>query len=255
MRRLMQVYRYNMILIVKNWYILMFGFLFPLAMSFLISRQEGAGLPASAQIQVNTSIVLLFFNIIPLSSTYIGYAAIFSNEIEHEIPLRMELFAVSQKQTIGARALGYLTFNIVSSVVYFVIEGVFLGMTRPHAGGIAVIVLIMIVMNVLLFLLAHALCLIFRGFSKTYAVVMSSYFAMMFLSGMMGIEPEQLPGAANMISRLIPFSYAIEVFPKLWAGAAVNIMPLIQSMLFFGMLSCIILAGALAKIRRGKPAA
>ena len=76
------------------------------------------------------------------------------------------------------------------------------------------------------------------------------YFVIMVLCGMMGIQTDQLPGFLQKIAALLPMSYVSSDFIDLWQGGSYNFMPLIQSFLFMGAISGILLLYANYKNRR-----
>ena len=72
----------------------------------------------------------------------------------------------------------------------------------------------------------------------------------MVLCGMMGVQVEDLPEAAQKVAALFPMSYITSDFAGFWTEGNYNFTPLIQSFLFFGAVSGIILLIALRRERR-----
>ena len=80
-----------------------------------------------------------------------------------------------------------------------------------------------------------------RSFGRTYCVSMMLYFAFMIFSGMMGVEYADLPKWAQAVARMLPVTYINRDFYQVWLGEAYNFMPMIQSYLFLGAVSGILL--------------
>ena len=70
---------------------------------------------------------------------------------------------------------------------------------------------------------------------------MMLYFAFMIFSGMMGVEYADLPKWAQAVARMLPVTYINRDFYQVWSGEAYNFMPMIQSYLFLGAVSGILL--------------
>ena len=69
-----------------------FGIVFPNMMTMIFSRTIGAQVPEAARDNVIVSIMLSMSLVIPMSIMFIGYGALYSQEVEREVPLRMRLF-------------------------------------------------------------------------------------------------------------------------------------------------------------------
>ena len=116
-----------------------------------------------------------------------------------------------------------------------------LGIAAPTLMGFILTVLVYFVIGVILFMLAHGIANFFRKFGPAYGVSMTLYFVFMILGGMMGIRQNQLPPALRFVSKLLPLSYVSEDLYVVWLGKSYNWMPLIQSLLFLGGVSAIIM--------------
>ena len=89
--------------------------------------------------------------------------------------------------------------------------------------------------------MAHGIANWIRKFGITYGIVMGIYFILMILSGMMGISNKDLPKFLQSIAKLIPLSHMQNNFVDFWMGKSYNFGPLIQSLIFFGAISLLIL--------------
>lgn len=249
-RRLKKQVVYELIQIVKSGYITFFGFLYPILLSVIIGKAVVKDVPAIAVMDAKTTMMLTMLCIIPLSSTFMGYGAIYSIDIENGIPKRLELFGISQLDVIKSRIIAYFIFNIVSIAIYLTADFLLLGYSTPTLSGALMIAFIMVILNVILFVLAHGIVNIFRQFSKAYGCIMALFFGMMILSGMMGITADMLPKPLQYISKYVPFSYFRSSFYKLWSGKPINMAYFWQAVIVFGMISVLVLIAGIRKNRK-----
>ena len=117
----------------------------------------------------------------------------------------------------------------------------FLKMEKPTAAAAALWLAGMYLLSALLMILSHGIATLIRKFGPTYGVVMALYFIMMILSGYMGIQTSKLPDFLKPVSDLLPTTQLGNDYIKFWMGKEYNFGPLVQSMLFFGALSLIVL--------------
>jgi ABC-2 type transport system permease protein len=76
------------------------------------------------------------------------------------------------------------------------------------------------------------------------------YFGFMILCGMMGLTVDQLPKALKVIAKAFPMSYISSDYVDFWQKGSYNFAPLIQSFLFFGAVSFIVLIFSIKKNQR-----
>ena len=200
--------------------------------------------------QANTSIFITMSLITPMAIIFLGYAATYSQELENDIPLRMGLFGFSERFMMRAKIIAQVIVLTAALAIYTLVSYMALDLEIPSFSGAATLVICLYLMGVIFFILAHGLAHIFRKFGPTYALAMILYFGIMVLCGMMGIQTDQLPGFLQKIAALLPMSYVSSDFIDLWQGGNYNFMPLIQSFLFMGAISGILLLYANYKNRR-----
>ena len=104
---------------------------------------------------------------------------------------------------------------------------------------------------IILMALAHGIATLIGKFGPTYGVVMAIYFAMMILSGYMGIRITDLPKSVRWISDLLPTAQLGNDYIDFWLGREYNFGPLIQSMIFMYALSAVVVLVAF-KVRGRK---
>lgn len=168
----------------------------------------------------------------------------------YDIPLRMGLFGFSERFMMRAKIIAQVIVLTAALAIYTLVSYTALDLEIPSFSGAATLVICLYLMGVIFFILAHGLANIFRKFGPTYALAMILYFGIMVLCGMMGIQTDQLPGFLQKIAALLPMSYVSSDFIDLWQGGSYNFMPLIQSFLFMGAISGILLLYANYKNRR-----
>lgn len=248
---------WNMILfemrnITGNPFVHIFGIAFPILLVIMIGKAIAAEVPAGEMLRMaQTQVILGVATVIPMATIFMGYACQYSQELEKGIPLRMLLFGYREKYTIINRIIAELIFMSFAFVLYFLIIRFVFPIEAPSIGGIFAYFGLIYFISAILFVLSHAIATIIKKFGATYAIVMILYFAMMILSGMMGVSVDMLPKFVQGISKLIPFYYFNqESFLSLWRGESYNFAPMMQSILFFTAVAGIVLFAALKKTNR-----
>ena len=221
-----------------NFYVHFFGMIFPVLMSVIFSKVYGNQVQEAIRQEVATSIAISMSMMCPMSIVLIGYAANYSQEVEKGVPLRMRLFGYQEKSMILAKMIAQLIFLTIALVVYGVCEMLLIDVIRPAISSLICLVGCLYLAELL------------KKFGPTYAVSMGLYFLFMILCGMMGISTSQLPKALQIVSKTLPMSYIGNDFVDFWQGGNYNFVPLIQSFLFLGAVSGILLIFSVYKNKR-----
>ena len=239
-------------MIASNPFINFFGVGFPIFLAFLIARSAiGEITDAGMAKEATTLIFLSLGSIIPLATVLMGYAVSRSIEIEKGISERMYLFGISSMEIVLNRILAQLVFMMGAFTIYFAVAvgGGFL--LAPNWSGVIIYVLCMLTLTILLFALGHGIAGICRKYGLTYMVSMIVYFAIMVLSGMMGIQNSKFPVPVRVVSKLLPTTFLNNTdFVSAWLGKSYNPAPILQSFLFMMAFSGIVLFCAVK--REGK---
>ena len=224
-----------------NWFIPFFGLAFPALLSQILARTALADVPAAMRMIVITGLALTMLQIIPISVTFLGHSATFSEELERRVPLRMQLFGFRTGQQLLAKMIAQILFMTFSLVVNTVIMVATLDILTPTAGGMVIYFATLYLLGVALFMLAHGIANFVRRFGPAYAISMVCYFIFMFFGGMMGPRPGQLTGVLRRISNLLPFAYLSEDFIDVWQGKAYDFSSFIQAMILFFAIAAIVM--------------
>ncbi|MHA3225440.1 ABC transporter permease [Globicatella sulfidifaciens] len=225
---------------INNGYTFFFGALFPFILLLIISRSVTADVPEPYQKTVVTSIFLTMSMMVPLAIMFTGYAAAYANELEKNIPQRLNLFGIKQQTLFSVKLLAYYLF-LTGCLIFYCCSLFFVDIERPTPLALITWLVVIYLFSAFLLALAHAIASLLKYFGPTYGVSMVIYFGIMILSGMMGITVDNLPSFLKPISKLLPTSQFGADFTDFWMGKTYNFAPLIQSMLFFGACSFIIL--------------
>lgn len=236
--------------ITGNIFVIFFGVLFPIMMSALFSVMLKKQVPEKMYPEAITSLFITMSMIIPMAVLLMGYAANYSQELEKDIPLRLNLFGFSEKTMLAAKMTAYLIFTTAAFLLYIIADCIMLKLQVPTVGAAICFLLSLYALSAIFFILAHGISTIFRKFGPTYAVSMILYFGFMILCGMMGITVDQLPAGLKAVAKIFPMSYISSDFITFWQGGHYNFAPMIQSYLFFGAVSCIILIFSIRKNHR-----
>ncbi|GFI18359.1 hypothetical protein IMSAGC009_03535 [Lachnospiraceae bacterium] len=218
-----------------------FGIIFPNLMCVLLSKTVGSQVPDQMRQEVVTSIMLTMTLVIPMAIMLIGYGALYAQEVERGIPLRMRLFGVGEKYEVTAKIAAHLVFLTIAFAIYAVFQVLFMDIQRPAASSLLCLAVSLYLIGIIFLIIAHALANIFRKFSLTFGVTMFLYFGMMILTGMMGMRTDQLPEFLQKVAAALPMTYVSNDFIGFWQGGKYNFMPFIQSFIFMGAAAGILL--------------
>lgn len=242
--------QYELRNIAGNIFVIIFGVFFPIMMSILFSFVFKKQVPEEMYSEVVTAIFITMSMIIPMAVLLIGYAANYSQELEKDIPLRMNLFGFKERTMLYAKLIAYLIFITAAFLIYGMTDVIMLDIQVPKLSSALLLIVALYLLSVILLVLAHGIATTFRKFGPTYAVSMLLYFGFMILCGMMGVQVDQLPKLLKVIARAFPMSYISSDFIDFWQGGKYNFAPLVQSYLFFGAVSFIVLILSLRKNQR-----
>lgn len=227
-----------------------FGIVFPNIMCLLLSKTVGSQVPDNVRQEVLTSITLSMSLVMPMAIMLLGYGALYSREVERGIPLRMRLFGYSEKSEITAKLIAHLIFLTIAFIIFSLVQMIAMDIPKPAFSSLICLILSLNLLGIIFLVIAHSFAQIFKKFSITFGVSMFLYFMIMMITGMMGIETEQLPQTLQKIAGMFPMTYVSNDFASFWQGGSYNFMPYIQSLLFLGAIAGILLLYSMHKNRR-----
>ncbi len=227
-----------------------FGIVFPNIMCLLLSKTVGSQVPDNVRQEVLTSITLSMSLVMPMAIMLLGYGALYSQEVERGIPLRMRLFGYSEKSEITAKLIAHLIFLTIAFIIFSLVQIIAMDIPKPAFSSLICLILSLYLLGIIFLVIAHSFAQIFKKFSITFGVSMFLYFMIMMITGMMGIETEQLPQTLQKIAGMFPMTYVSNDFASFWQGGNYNFMPYIQSLLFLGAIAGILLLYSMHKNRR-----
>lgn len=234
--------------VIGNPYVHIFGIGLPVILALLITRIACMELRGhAAMVMVSTSVYLGMGALIPMAVLLMGYAVSYAQELSKGIPERMHLFGFKNSVLFCSSAIAQMFFLIIAFAIFFLTGILFSEIRIPAVSGFVSYILCIFFFSMICLALAHGIASICRNFGKTYCVCMILYFAFMILGGMMGIQYEDLPKWAQHVAKLLPVMYINKDFYQIWVGEQYNYMPMIQSFLFFGAVSAILLFIALKR--------
>ena len=244
--KLSRLIKYEFKNLLGSWYIPMLGVVFPIFLALVIGNQVISEVKSVSNLidpkEVSTGISLGFLQVIPMASIFMGHSALYSQELENKILLRLKLFSFKQREILISKMLSQLGFLLLAFIIYFIATYVGLGWEVYSLAGTLKFFALVLIECAILFTMAHAIANIFKKFGVTYAITMVLYFFMLFFSGMMGLSVDKFPNQIRWISKLLPFTYfANEDILKLWKNTSYNYIPLIQSLIFMGSISVLLL--------------
>lgn len=234
--------KYEMLHVIGNPYVHIFGVGLPVVLALLITKVAISEIPGEQwAAPIATTIYLGMGALIPMAVLLMGYAVSYAQELSKGIPERMQLFGMKKSVLFCNCALSQMLFLLVAFFVFFMTGVLFGELQRPTLRGLLAYIVCMLLFSMICMALAHSIACLCRNFGKTYCVSMLLYFAFMILGGMMGIPYEDLPKWARVVAGLVPVTYINKDFYQVWTGETYNYMPMLQSFLFFGAVSGILL--------------
>lgn len=234
-----------------NIFVVFFGIIFPIIMSVLIPSTNKNQIPAEHYPHMVTAVFITMSMVIPMSILLMGYAISYSQELEKEIPLRLGLFGFKERSLLFAKIIANLIFLTGSFIIYTVADFFLLkDLLIPKLSSALCLIVSLYLLSVVLVILAHGIATFLRKFGTTYALTMLLYFFFLILCGMMGVMVDQMPDWMRSIAKLFPMTYISSDFINFWQGGKYNFASFIQSFLFFGAVSCIVLILSIRKHRR-----
>lgn len=237
--------------VIGNPFVHIFGVGMPVLMSVLISKIAVAEISDTSIAKIIcTTVFLGIGSLIPMATILMGYSVRQAQDLEKGIPERLQLFGIKNQVTICNRAISELIFMTAAFVIYFLVGIFFLDLETPVFSGLVLYIFCILLFSVLCFMLAHAIASLAKKFGVTYCVSMLLYFAFMIFGGGMGITYDNMPSAMQAVAKLLPVTYFNKDFYSIWSGESYNFVPMLQSYLFFGAASGILLLIACKKNAR-----
>ena len=226
--------RYELRNINGNFMTHFFGIVFPNIMSLIFTTTISRQAPEAMRPEVTVSVVICMALIMPMSIMFLGYGAIYSQEVEHDIPLRMHLYGYCEGSLIAAKVIAHLLFLTIAFVIYGIFQTIILDVPKPAFSSLLCLLLSLYLVGVMFLLIVHSMANLFRKFSVTFGISMVIYFLLMMVTGMMGISVDQMPRALQTVAKVFPMTYISNDFADFWQGGSYNFMPYIQSCIFMG---------------------
>ena len=235
-----------------NLYTLFFGIAFPILFSLLMPMIIMRDLPESAREEAIITVFVTMSMVIPMAVMLLGYAANYAQEVESEVPLRLDLFGIQPKKIFVAKLIAHLIFITFAFVLYTTVDFLVLDITWPTMKVLLQWIVFLYVLAIIFFMMAHGITTLLQKFGKTYAVSMFLYFAFMILCGMMGITVDQLPNVLKSVALMLPMSYISKDFFIIWEGGNYNYAPMIQAFFFLAAAAGILVLLGIRKTNRSK---
>ena len=243
--------KYEFLNAMGNFFMIFFGFIFPPIMCILIYGITSMDIPVADSLVAN-ELFINFMLMLPLVTLLLGFGAIISLEMEKNINIRLALFGYSERQQLVTKMLVQLGVLLLEVLLFCAVTLPIMPVEAPDPIVGLVYGICMLAIGILFAVIAYSISLYFKKFSVCYGIMMAIYFLMMILSGMMGIRPEQLPEFIKPFANLMPLTQMVMTFSRSWTTGISNTAPLLQSFLFLGSISGIMLFIALRKENRVK---
>lgn len=224
-----------------NIWSIAFGLVFPIFFGVVIYKGSLSQIPESFAKEFGTALFLSMIIMSINSILLIGYATNLSLELVDKVTLRLNLFGISQKAIVVSKLIAQMILFVICVLIYTFFYYILVGIAKPALTGLLIYILSISVLSIITFVLGHGLANLFQKFGPTYAVTMMFMLGTMFVSGMMGLQLEQLPKFLKNLTYILPYVYISQDFYKVWMGESYNFVPFIQSMIFLASFSLLVL--------------
>lgn len=233
-----------------NFFAVFFGLFFPILMTLILKPAILKNVPEIAHDAAVVRIFITNLLMIPLALMFVGFSALFSQELEKNVISRMSLFGITESMQMRAKMIAQSIVLLFAIILYCAITIPYLGLPMPTFYAGTVYALVIILLSIILFVLSYGIALLSKKFSVCYGITMTLYFSMMILSGMMGMNISDFPSFIQVISKMFPTAFIVNDFQDAWFLTSYNFAPMLQSFLFFGSISGIVCYIALRKNAR-----
>jgi|SRR5690625_1770949 len=226
--------------ILGNIFTIIFGFIFPTLMTIILYNAIKADINIT---DINYLKIHLFVSnavMIPLAIVFVGFVALFSQEIEKGVVLRMSLFGYTEKRQLKAKFISQLIVVFISLLLYSIIIIPVLKIPEINMLGFVYILISYLILTVLFFIIGFSISLLTKRFSVSFGITMSLYFIIMILSGMMGVSSDDLPFLLKQISYVLPTNHLIKNSYNLWNNIGFELTGLIISFIIFIIISTVL---------------
>ncbi len=213
-----------------NIFTVIFGFIFPALITLIFyfafsSSNQGDNLE-----QFKIGMFVSNLMIAPLAILLIGFSALFSQEIEKQVALRMSLLGYDEKKQFLAKFIAQFLVMMASLIVYSMIVYPVLNIKSFNVIGLFMIGLLILILSFSIFMIAFGLSMLAKKFSIAYGISMSTYFIVLVLSGMMGVSSDNLPVGLKEVSLALPTTHIVKHGYQLWMHISFDSWGLILSM-------------------------
>lgn len=233
-----------------NPFTIFFSTAFPILMLFLLSKTYMQQIPEVVRDGAVSQLFITMSMVVPMSIFLIGHGANYSQELEKDIPLRMNLFGFTHASMMLAKMIANFLFLTAAFILYAVAGCLLVEVQAPAGRSAAIFIITIYVLAAVFFVMSHAIATLVKRFGPTYAITMMLYFIFLILCGMMGMSTESFPKGIRRIADMLPMTYVSQEFGGFWQGGSYNFAPFFQSLLFLGAVAGILLFWGLHKEKR-----
>lgn len=236
--------------ILGNFFIPLFGIVLPIFMGVIIPKSVADEVPKLFLQEVINTIILSMSVMIPLCVGLLGHAATYAQEVEKDIPLRMQLFGLNKQKIITSKIIGQFMVMTISFVTFFAAMYFVHGFKLVSWKGAIIYFILMYVIAGGLLMLAHAIADLAGRFNVAYAIVMCLYFFLMFVSGFMGVRYKDMPKPLQMIADQVVLSPFGEHSYEIWQDKLTNYSSIIQPLIVLLVVGVLLLVAASYKRKK-----
>ncbi|MCI5839567.1 MAG: ABC transporter permease [Peptoniphilaceae bacterium] len=236
--------------LLNNYSVLFFGLFFPIILTSLITIGVTKNIPLAYLNDVKLSILYRINIISPISIFLIGLASVFAKDLEEGVYDRLELFSISHLKMAKYKFFVYFLYWFVCNAIYFIVMPNVLDIDIEFI-SIVKHTCFIVILATTMFLFSYGLSLFTKNYSIAFGTTMVMYFMIIILSGMMGVEVDDLPNFINKIAKILPTAHfsSQDYLSEISASGRLN-YSFLQNLLVFLLIALIFFLASIYKSKR-----
>ncbi len=212
----------ELLTIAKAPLIVIFSFFFPILMFQILYSSIIEDIPEAGVEIFGVSLFISSLLIIPMALILMGFATETAEQRIQGVLRRMNLFGFSFKTMISYKILANTLMLLIAIAIFTCFVSTVISIPMPHPSSLFIFILALLLLTLLLFLAGSVIALASPNINTAISLSMVVYFAVMILSGFMGINPDTMPVAVQVVSKTLPTYYIGEKLPYYWISGGFN---------------------------------
>ena len=114
-----------------NFFAIFFGLFFPILMTYILLATVIKDVPSNFQDQAIVRLFITNLLMIPLAMMFVGFSALFSQELEKDVLTRLSLFGLSESKQMIAKMVAQFLLMFISILIFIIATAPFIKLVKP----------------------------------------------------------------------------------------------------------------------------